>query len=201
MFDILLLGGNKMFEGKPRKRADGRWEIQITVGTDQSGKRIRRSFYGDKQKEVLEKKDQWIKDHQNEINRTEMKSTSILFEEWADYWLDYKKQTVRPYTYKNTYYTRVEKYLRPYFKGRFMDAIVQMDIQKFFDKHQQLSLALLQTLKTILSNMFTIAMINDVCQKNPVVNIKLKSIQIKKGKKYLNKTQQQKAIKTGNMMS
>ena len=143
-----------MFEGKPRKRSDGRWELQITIGIDQSGKRIRKSFYGNKQKEVCDKKDNWLKEQNifvpNITTNTDSSITSqnkVLFEEWADKWLEIKKETVRPYTYKNTYYTRVEKYLKPYFKGRPIDAISQMDIQIFFEKHKKISLALQKTLK------------------------------------------------------
>lgn len=184
-----------MFDGKPRMRPDGRWELQITLGKDESGKRIRKSFYGSKEREVIRKKDKWLSE--NNI-RDILESNSFkteTFEVWADKWLEVKKITVRPYTYHNTYYTRVEKYLKPYFKQRPLDAITQMDIQAFFLKHQDLSLALQKTLKDILNNMFNKAIINDLCVKNPVVDIKIKSNQQKKEKTVLNKEQRDIAIK------
>lgn len=40
--------------GSIRQRPDGRWEARVTVGNDPgTGKPIRRSIYGDTQKEVL----------------------------------------------------------------------------------------------------------------------------------------------------
>lgn len=40
--------------GSIRQRSDGRWEARITVGTDPgTGKPVRRSIYGNTQKEVL----------------------------------------------------------------------------------------------------------------------------------------------------
>lgn len=184
-----------MFDGKTRKRPDGRWEIQITIGTGEDGKRIRKSFYGHKEREVIAKKDKWIKESKMK-NIGELNSVSDIetFSSWADKWLEIKKITVRPYTYKNTYYTRVEKYLKPYFKQRPLEAITQFDIQTFFLKHQHLSLALLKTLKTILNDMFNKAVMNDLCRKNPVRDIALSSTQKKKIRKALNKEQWEKAI-------
>ena len=113
MSDIIILGGIVMFGGKPRKRADGRREIQLTIGKDENGKRIRKSFYGTKEKEVIAKKDVWLSG--NHRDSMDDNHSSKLFSDWADYWLALKKTTVRPYTYQNTYYTRVKKYLKPYF--------------------------------------------------------------------------------------
>lgn len=181
-----------MFDGKPRKRADGRWEIQLTIGKDENGKRIRKSFYGTKEKEVIAKKDAWLSG--NHCDSMDDNHSSKSFSDWADYWLALKKTTVRPYTYQNTYYTRVKKYLKPYFGQRDLEAITQMDIQMFFLKHQHLSLALQKTLKVILHDMFHKAVTNDLCRKNPVVDIKLNSTKKKQERTCLNKTQQQAAI-------
>ena len=102
---------------------------------------------------------------------------------------------MRPYTYENTYKTRVDKYLIPYFGERPLMAIKAADIQEFFNKHQHLSLALLKTLKTILSGIFATAIDNDLCYKNPASNVKLKSQYKQKEKKVLDLQQREKAMK------
>ena len=180
-----------MLNGSISKRKDGRIEYQITIGKDRDGKRIRKSFYGKSEREVKIKAKEWFKN--NDINQT--LSKTISFSEWADRWLEvYKKNTVRAYTYENTYRRRVEKYLKPYFSQRPLDAITQIDIQAFFNSQQQLSMALQKTLKVILHDMFNRAVDNDFCQKNPVSNIKLQSTHQKVEKRVLNETQQLKAI-------
>lgn len=177
------------------KRADGRIELKITIGTNSQGKRVRKSFYGKSEREVKRKFNEWLKD--NPIyNQIAIDNTTMPFSEWIDKWLDvYKKGTVREYTYENTYHTRVKKYLKPYFKDRPLRAISPLDIQKFFNLHKYLSIDLLKTLKVILNDVFNKAIDNDLCAKNPVSNVKLQSTYKKKMKTALNAEQQEKAIK------
>lgn len=182
-----------MFDGNIRKRKDGRYEMQITVGTNSAGKRIRKSFYGATKREVTKKRDKWVKEtdiyKELDVGKTEE------FSKWTDIWLEtYKKPTVREYTYENTYKSRVEKYLKPYFKNRPLDSITQMDVQQFFNEHRDMSLASLKTLRITLSNIFKKANLNGLCVKNPVEDIKLSSTQVKKEKKAFNAEQQRKAI-------
>ena len=181
-----------MLDGSITKRKDGRIELQITTGIDNNGKRIRKSFYGKSEREVKTKKNEWLRQYSvtsNDVN------SSMDFSTWADKWLIvYKQNTVRPYTYENTYRTRVEKYLKPNFKQRPMDAITPLDIQAFFNNQRNLSLALLKTLRVILNDMFNKAMDNNICTKNPVNNVRLQSTQKPKEKRALNATEQAKAV-------
>lgn len=182
-----------MFDGNIRKRNDGRLEMQITVGTDDNGKRIRKSFYGKTEREVKKKRDKWIKE--TDIYKELKVGKTEDFSVWADIWLEtYKKPSVRPYTYENTYRTRVEKYLKPYFKNRPLNSINQIDIQRFFNEHSQISLATQNTLRIILVNIFKKAVINGVCIKNPVEDIKLHSNNKTKDKQAYNAKQQRAAI-------
>ncbi|MBQ3427986.1 MAG: site-specific integrase [Clostridia bacterium] len=184
-----------MYEGTPHKRKDGRWELMITIGRHEDGRFKRKSFYGKKEREVIHKKDEWLRNYNiNQNTKADPLDGTEAFDVWADRWLEIKKGTVRPYTYENTYRTRVGKYLKPYFGHRPIAAITQSDIQVFFLKHKHLSEALLKTLKTILKNMFELAIVNDLCIKNPVTGIKLKSIKAKSEKTALNEAQQKKAI-------
>lgn len=183
-----------MLDGSIYKRKDGRIELQITTGINANGKRIRKSFYGKSEREVKKKRDEWLKTAS--IKDYQSIRDTMSFSTWADQWLlVYKKNTVRPYTYENTYRTRVKKYLKPYFNERPLQSITPLDIQAFFNKYRDLSLALLKTLKVILNDMFNKAIDNDFCQKNPVTNVKIQSTQRKTEKISLNAEQQNKAIK------
>lgn len=188
-----------MYEGTIRKREDGRYELQITIGRDENGKRIRKSFYGTKKSEVSKKKDEWLRNHNiNAVTKIDPLEGTKPFSEWADEWLEiYKKPTVKPYTYLNTYKTRVDKYIKPYFKDRPINAITQIDVQNFFNKHTYLSMALLKTLSVILNSIFNKAIDNKditACTSNPAKNVTLKSTQKKKPKLAYNAMQQSIAI-------
>lgn len=184
-----------MFDGTITKRKDGRVELKITIGSDNYGKRIRKSFYGKSEREVKKKRDEWAK-RGSIAEQAEINNDTLPFSVWADKWLTiYKKGNVREYTYENTYNTRVQKYLIPYFGKRPMRAITPIDVQEFFNMYKNLSIDLLKTLKIILNDMFNKAIDNDICNKNPVVNTRLQSTYKKKEKKTLNLKQREKAIK------
>ncbi len=182
-----------MYDASIKKRKDGRLEMQIVVGVDDNGKRVRKSFYGHSEREVKKKRDKWVKE--TNIYKELKVGKTDAFSSWADIWLEtYKKPVVRPYTYENTYRTRVEKYLKPYFKNRDLNAITQKDIQDFFNSHKEVSTALLKTLRIILKNIFDKAIINDLCSKNPVNDIKLSSNYEEKERQAYNAKQQRLAI-------
>ena len=181
-----------MLESNIIKRKDGRIELRVTIGQDANGKRIRKSFYGKSEREVKKKKDEWLKTYS--VSEYEYTQT-IGFSAWADKWLIvYKQNTVREYTYENTYRTRVEKYLKPYFRQKPMDSITPLDTQAFFNKHRNLSLALLKTLKVILNDIFNKAIDNDLCLKNPVSNVRIQSTQKGQERQALNADEQKRAI-------
>ena len=184
-----------MKTGKPRKRADGRWESQIVVGTYDDGRPKRKSFYGHTSREAAAKRDKWLKENTvNTMDNAKYYEGTESFSKFADSWLEIKKATVREYTYENTYRTRVEKYLKPYFGDKPMNLITHRDIQIFFVNHINLSMGLQKTLRTILRDMFEQAMMDDLCRKNPTNGVKLKSTYKEKEKKILNEEQRRKAI-------
>lgn len=132
-------------------RSDGRWESQIVIGTYEDGRPKRKSFYGHTSREAAAKRDKWLKENPvNAMNDAEVYEGTEPFSKFADSWLEIKKATVREYTYENTYRTRAEKYLKPYFGDRPMNAITHRDIQLFFVNHINLSMGLQKTLRTIL---------------------------------------------------
>ena len=174
--------------GRPKKdapnRADGLYEVKVTLGKDFDGKLIRKSFYS-----TISKADARAKAEQYKIEQAVNRATGAMsepsvmtFEKWANKWLDtYKKGVVKDHTYHFTYKSNIDKYLVPYFgKAHLMD-IQQIDIQKYFnsvcnESGEPLAKSTLEKHKLILKSIFDAAIDNDLCYKNPVKNIKFQHV-------------------------
>lgn len=193
--------------GRPKKetpnRADGLYEVKVTIGKDFNGKLIRKSFYSS-----VSKADAKAKAEQYKIDQAVYKATGELpepsvmtFEKWINKWLDtYKKGVVKDHTYHFTYKSNIEKYLIPYFgKAHLMD-IQQIDIQKYFntvrsESGEPLAKSTLDKHKLILKSMFDAAIDNDLCYKNPVKNIRFQHVSDSAVKKVWTKEQAETAEK------
>ena len=86
--------------GSIRQRSDGRWEARITVGTDTgTGRPVRRSIYGNTQKEVLVA----MRDAQKSVDDGfYIEPTRLTLAQWLDIWqrdylLSQKYGTVKTY--------------------------------------------------------------------------------------------------------
>ena len=72
--------------GSIRQRPDGRWEARVTIGSNPgTGKPIRRSLYGDTQKEVRQKMTAVLRDLDN---GTYQAPNKITVSQWMDEWLE-----------------------------------------------------------------------------------------------------------------
>ena len=70
--------------GSIRQRPDGRWEARVTVGNDPgTGKPIRRSIYGDTQKEVLTAMRDVLKAVDDGLY---IEPTRLTLAQWLDIW-------------------------------------------------------------------------------------------------------------------
>lgn len=168
---------------RPKKeapnRADGLYEIKVTVGRDiLTGKAIRKSFYSSVSKaDAKAKADAYIREQELMSYGIIQKSTdNILFKDWADKWLTiYKKPYVSENTYRITYEHSVEKHIKPYFKNAKLNDIRPIDIQKLFALKKSLSESMLDKINMCLISIFDTAIDNDLIVKNPAKNISYKS--------------------------
>ncbi len=168
---------------RPKKerpnRADGTYEVKVTIGHDMHGKPIRKSFYSSISKADARARAEAFKRDQEiaMITGESLVSSAMTFEKWAIQWLEtYKKDSVKLHTYLFTYDANVRKYLVPYFGKAKLDRIKQIDIQKYFntvksDDGSPLAKSTLSKHKMILKSIFDAAVDNDYCAKNPVKNI------------------------------
>ncbi len=126
-------------EGSIYRLPDGRWRGQITVGYDPAtGKRKRKSFYGQTRKEVAEK----IAQTQTEIkNGTFVEPTKTTLGEWLDKWLtSYKKGQLKQGTYEG-YESIINVHIKPALGEMPMAKLQANTIQDFYNSKLESGLA------------------------------------------------------------
>lgn len=166
---------------RPKKEqpnhAGGLYEVKITTGKGLDGKLLRKSFYSAISKDDARRQaDEW-KVQREIANRTGIGASGRIknFGAWAAAWLESKKDTVKPYTYQNTYKVKLEKYILPYFGQADLNTVKPIDVQNFLNSYSALSEDMLDTLRMILRSIFDAAIDNDLCYKNPAKNVKIRS--------------------------
>lgn len=116
--------------GSIRQRPDGRWEARFVVGTDPAtGKNIRKSIYGNTQKEVRQKMAQAIAAVDNKTYREPCKMT---LGEWLDTWADTYLEGVKPRTVK-IYKDNIRLHIKPYLASVRLEELDPHAIQKYLN--------------------------------------------------------------------
>lgn len=170
---------------KAPNRADGLYEVKITVGKDIQGKLIRQSFYSNISKEDARKKADARKVEQEIARRIgdAFISRDVTFEKWARRWLEvYKKPHVDENTYRLSYENTVEKHLIPFFGHAKLYNIKPMDVVAFYATKTELSESMLKKMQMCLNGIFLSAIDNDLCAKNPARETKFSTEQEKRVK-------------------
>ena len=169
--------------GRPKKEKPNHgkyYEVKKTIGHDIHGDPIRKSFYSTISKaDAKQQADAWKVEKEVAERAGEVfVDKDISFKDWAGKWLAaYKKGKVKDHTYDYTYRVNVENYMIPFFNIKKLSEIMQSDIQAYFNssKIKALSDNNLKRHRTILRNIFEKAIYNDLCRKNPVIDIKYAS--------------------------
>jgi integrase len=184
----------------PKKRKTSRElnqdliEVKISLGTDMTGKRIQKSFYGRTKSEAREK----AEDYKIKIatGETAIKSNSnMTFSEWAEKWIKtYKEKNIKSSTYKIKYESFLETHLKPYFENVKISKISQIDIQNFINSKSDFNKDTQKRYVNLLKSIFESAVENDLINKNPVKNISLKSENTKKEKRTYKQSEVDKII-------
>lgn len=168
--------------GRPKKekpnRVNGIYEVKVTIGHNFDGTPIRKSFYSKISKEAAKAKAEQYKIELAvyDITGETPQSNDISFEIWAMKVLESLKGTVKGSTYELHYRNTIENHLIPHFKNAKMKRIRQIDAQSYFNKLQDTySLETLKIHKMVLHKIFAAAVQNDIINKNPCDDIRLKS--------------------------
>lgn len=95
--------------GRPRQRADGRWQAEIIVGYDEQGRQIRKSVYGKTSTECAGAVRKLLREVQD---GTVTLGDSPTLQDWLDHWLYVvKAETLAPLTFDN-YEAKIKTWIR-----------------------------------------------------------------------------------------
>jgi len=102
-----------------------------------------------------------------------MSKKKIFFAKWAGEWLELMKPTVKGNTYAASYANPVEKHITPYFGGKTLDEIRQIDVQAYINLiARKYSKDTVKKHYHCLYRMFETAVENNYCPKNPAARVK-----------------------------
>lgn len=151
-------------EGSLRLRADGRWEMTISDGYRDDGKRKTKTFYGKTQKEVKNK----AKAYQLDKEAGLVPDVRYRFSDWADQWFEHHKYNISETTQENYSYTL--RILKSEFGRRWVSDIKAYDIEVFLQKLRRdgKSDSCLSHCRGMMFQIMERAEANDYIRKNPV---------------------------------
>ena len=120
--------------GTIRQRKDGRWEARYVVGRDPgTGKQIRKSVYGQTQKEVRKQ----LQEISVSLNHgVYIEPTQMTVGQWLDTWLAEYTGNVKPFTL-SAYSDRVRLHIKPYIGAVRLQALTPAACQKLYNDLQK----------------------------------------------------------------
>ena len=118
-------------EGTFRKKGN-KWEGRISVKIN--GKSVQKSVSGNTEREARDKAKllkKFYKEKEEKYSYFKIKQSDVTLEEWIKVWVkDYKRLTIAESTLAG-YISKINSYIRPYFKERKIQEIDKNDIQLF----------------------------------------------------------------------
>ena len=121
---IVALKRNASGNGSVRQRPDGTWEARCYI----NGKR--KSFYADRQADVLKKMREAMKQQDDGLI---FEPTRVTMEKWLDIWLEeYVRTSNKPLTY-GTYKSSIDFRIKPYLSKIKLTALNSTQIQSFYN--------------------------------------------------------------------
>jgi len=153
-------------DGSIQKLAKDKYKIQITIGYDQAGRQIRKSFTGKTQREVIAMLNQFKSEQQL---GTLVAPTAITMRDYIARWLASKKINVKAKSY-STYKFSCEKHIIPTLGDLKIQKISTSILNDYFVAKATAGLALasLAQHRAILSGIMTLALSEGIIGINPV---------------------------------
>lgn len=153
--------------GSIRQRANGRWEARVTVGTDPgTGKPIRRSLYGDTQKEVRQKMTVILRELDSGTYQTPSK---ITVAEWLQEWMTtFCASKVKPLTFQS-YTGIIKKHIAPALGAVELQAVKGTHVQRLYNTMTSAGLSgkTVKNVSAVLHKAFSVALKQGLIAVNP----------------------------------
>lgn len=145
---------------------DGRYKIQITVGYDQKGKQVRKSFTGTSKREVISMLNKFKSD---QLKGTLVAPSALTLFEFTTRWLKMKKIAVKAKSYDSYDFT-ITKHITPFLGKKKVQKMTTTDINNYLvsKAEQGLSAATLSQHRAILHNVLDLAVKEGVIGRNIV---------------------------------
>lgn len=120
-------------EGNFRKKGN-KWEGRVSVKIN--GRSVQKSVSGDTEREARDKAKalkKFYEEKEKKYAYLKIKQSEVTLEEWIKIWVkDYKRLTIAESTLAG-YISKINSYIRPYFKNRKIQEITKHDIQLFIN--------------------------------------------------------------------
>lgn len=162
-------------EGSIRKKPNGSYELQITIGTDPlTGKLKRKSFSGKTIKEVRTKERQYYAAVEN---GTFIEPNKITTGQWLDMWFkEFKFGKVEPST-SDYYDSLIKVHLKPKIGNIKLQDLNKMHVQKMinelYNNGQGLSISRIKGVRITLKQSLEQALDSNLINKNPAMKCTL----------------------------
>ena len=172
-------GRNKNGKGSIRQKPNGKWEGRISVSINKQS--VQKSVSGDTEREVKDKMEllkKFYEEKEKKYEYLKIKQSDIIVEEWIKIWVkEYKRLTVAESTLAG-YISKINAYIRPYFKKYKLQEVTKNDVQLFVNNlsthigsqsKKELSIKTIKDTVKILKMIFEDACIEmDLIPFNPV---------------------------------
>ena len=152
-----------------KKRKDGRYCKNITIGRNEDGSLKRKMVFGSTIKELdIKVAELLLQVNKGVLIDDKNKTVDVWSEEWLQtYMTDFKEST------KKKYRTIVSKYIKPNFKDVRLKDLKQFQVQKALNKITSPSVP--QKFLTVLNKILDSAVENDYIVKNVAKSLKVKA--------------------------
>lgn len=152
---------------KQEKRKDGRYAVYLSLGFDpDTGKRVRKAFYGETQTEAKKKRDEWLKNQDKQI--VEGKKP-LTVSQWADRWLE--TAATGGYSMQLAHRGNM-RLLTANVGNKLMKDVLPIDIQAFANTYSKHSKTYVAKIRHDVTNLFSYAVDNNIIPESPCRNIK-----------------------------
>lgn len=183
---------------KLKKRADGRYQMNIYLGKDDEGKSKYKAVYGKTQKEVKKKAEEL----KYKLGKgMDLLNSDITFEELQKRWAAYKKPLLKEQQYKD-YLTALKPFdnLKPIKIGKLVKTDFQFVINEYADKNPKTgrptAKQTLRGYRMVARQVMDFAVENRIIDYNPLDYVKIPSSSPKNERRALTEQEQQWIINT-----
>lgn len=157
--------GRHKGEGTIRKRSDGRWEGRITIGYNNEGKPVRKSFYGKTKKEVKG----LMAPTEDDIKKGIDLYNQPLFYDWIIMWFNMYKRPILKVASIELYEGVIEKYIKDAdISRKLVNEIQGHEFQNFLNSlTRDLSRTSIKRVRNLINNAMKQAVLSRIVAFNP----------------------------------